>query len=754
MNGVSMDERFEHCVTEAVRRLRAGLDAVDPPGEWAKRDAICESFARTLRGLPPGRTRRFERTWERSALATVEAVDRFTGDRAEIIGALMGGKDPGPLIAVEPTTGDPHQGGRRVALLRFAERAAPLVYKPRSETSATFYSRVVDWLNGRMPHLGLASVRTLVRAGYGWADFVSRAPCRTPEDVERFYYRQGALLAILHATNGTDVHADNLIAQRDQPILVDTETLLHPVLRQPTLLAADPALVALAESVHQTILLPTLLHAASGTTDISGLGGHGERLPGAEPSANRPVLNGKLLEPADYVAQLLRGFADAYGVISQDPDSFVKVLEDAGGDIVVRVVARATRTYIDVLEGLQPFEALASMPTFDGSARLLPHERHDILNFDVPIFFTRPASRSIWTSRGTRLDDTLEVTGLDSARAKVRAMNDAERRRQEWIIDAAFATATGPITHRSEKLEGFPDLAAGHFSPLDPQWALDRAIEIAHRLDELAYRNGGRVNWLSLEPFEDGYWRVLPAGGGLPHGYPGVALFLAQLGAITGRAEFLERAAAAISSLPLLLGALADRPAHLAAIGPGFAGLGGIAYALTRLSILLDSAELASHATAAAALEAGMADEAGRVRATDRVSVIGDVDDGWCQGISGIAAAGRLEDTALGHWLDRLSRSAPLADLSLCHGELGVLDALAFLARRQARAGEVLERRGSALLWAFEHGACLVGTPRGVPAPGVMHGLAGSGYGLLRTAFARTVPSVLMMEATGDDEFG
>jgi type 2 lantibiotic biosynthesis protein LanM len=786
-------------VTRATQRLRTALEEVDPQGRMADRSAICREFARTLNAASPRLPNRIEQVCERSAAATAEAVVRFAGDRAEIISILMSGNDPGLLTAIEPTAGDPHQGGRSVAFLRFADRAEPLVYKPRSVTSAAFYSRLVEWLNERLPELALATTPTLVKTGYGWAGFVLPAPCRTAADAERFYYRQGALLAILHAANGTDVHADNLIARGDQPVLVDTETLLHPVLNQPTLVAADPALVALGQSVHQTILLPTLLYGAEGAVDISGLGGRGDPVTHAAFPANRPVLNGKLLEPRDHIPALLRGFGDAYGTISRNADAFIELLESTG-DLVTRLVARPTRTYAELLDDPAPDDAnartildtLASAPTFEGSARLLEHEYRDLQNRDIPIFFARPDSRSIWTGRGLRVSDALEVSGLDSARAKVRAMSDAERRRQEWIIDAAFATATGPISHRSAAPVGIATPAAGAFAPLDPQWAVDQALDIARRLDELAYRSGGRVNWLSLEPFEDGYWRLLPAGGGLPHGYTGVALFLAQLGAITGRAEFLERAAEAVVALPALLESVADRPAHLASIGCGYAGMGGIVYALARLSTLLGSPDPAKQASAAIGLlaradahdfadsyadgragavvalravgrELGLpeAAELARVlaelpfpRAEGPVAEIDDADDGWCHGAAGAAAAGLLEPAALDAWLTRLAGTAPVSDLSLCHGELGVLDALTVLAPRHERAGEVLARRAAALPRAVEHGARLAGTPGAVSSPGLMHGLAGTGYGLLRTGFAEVVPSVLGMEPTQDQEFG
>lgn len=749
-------------IAEATHRLRVSLDELDPESRILDRPAVCARFAESSSPDPPGR----------SAAVSAETIRRFVRDREEIVSTLMHHADPGRLVAIEPAAGDPHQGGRRVVFLRFSDRSDPLVYKPRPVTSAAFYARLVSWLNERLPRLGLAAMPTVSKGGYGWAAFIRPTACRTREDVERFYHRQGALLALLHAANGIDAHADNIIAQGDQPVLIDTETLLHPVLAHPSLAAGDPALGALEQSVLQTLLLPTLMHGAQGTADVSGLGGHGDLTPAKAatrdersflPPPNKPILDGKPLDASGHIPALLRGFTDAYTAISRNADAFIEFLE-IHGDATMRLVTRPTQVYADLLaesaaqETNSAFAAqelferkLAQTPAFDGAERLLEHEYRDLSNRDIPIFFTRPASRSIWSSEGVRMDEALQESGLEATRAKVRAMSETDRRRQEWAIDAAFASGTGPISHRCAAPVRLPERQAGPVTPLDPQWALDRSVEIARHLGELAYRGHHRINWLSLEPLEDGGWRILPAGAGLPHGYTGVAVFLAQLGALTGRQEFLERAASAIASLPELLDALAQRPAHLAAVGGGFEGMGGIAYALDRLAALLDAPDLAKLAMSTAEL-AALADSSDAEQGRNTASGHADADrsdDGWCRGAAGAAAEGRLDPAMLETWLTRLADTPPVSDLSLCHGELGILEALTVLAARDALARAALERRRSMLPLALAHGARLNGTPGSVPTPGLMHGLAGTGYGLLRAGFAEAVPSVLLMQPDG-----
>ena len=85
--------------------------------------------------------------------------------------------------------------------------------------------------------------------------------------------------------------------------------------------------------------------------------------------------------------------------------------------------------------------------------------------------------------------------------------------------------------------------------------------------------------------------------------------------------------------------------------------------------------------------------------------------------------------------------------MSLCHGELGALEPLVWLADRDHPAAEAIRRRRAGLvLAAVQQYGPYCGTPRGVASPGLLTGLAGIGYGLLRLGFGGQVPSVLLLE--------
>jgi lantibiotic modifying enzyme len=122
---------------------------------------------------------------------------------------------------------------------------------------------------------------------------------------------------------------------------------------------------------------------------------------------------------------------------------------------------------------------------------------------------------------------------------------------------------------------------------------------------------------------------------------------------------------------------------------------------------------------------------------------------GWCSGDAGTTlarySAGAPAD--LGAYLKSATERPVLADLSLCHGELGAVEPLLWLAERDHPAIEAVRRRRAGLvLAAVQQYGPQCGTPRGVTSPGLLTGLAGIGYGLLRLGFGTSIPSVLLLE--------
>lgn len=286
---------------------------------------------------------------------------------------MLGGRDPGPLVAVDRGAGDAHRRGRRVAVLRFAD-GSRVVHKPRSLAADRHFGELVDWFNSRPGTPGLRTPALLTRPHHGWSEYVEARPCATPAELDRFYRRQGALLALAHVLDLTDLHYENLIACGEHPVPVDLETLFHPSAPEDPA-ADDPAGRALAASVQRIGLLPRLVVGDEDAFDLSGLGGgadhrspvatdgweaagtDGMRLvrrtgtvrPGTvRPGANRPRLAGADAEPAAHTEALLAGFRAGYRAVLTGRRELAALLRRFADD-EVRVVTRATQVYATVL---------------------------------------------------------------------------------------------------------------------------------------------------------------------------------------------------------------------------------------------------------------------------------------------------------------------------------------------------------------------------------------------------------------------
>ncbi|MFF0219852.1 type 2 lanthipeptide synthetase LanM family protein [Streptomyces vinaceus] len=682
-----------------------------------------------------------------AAEATVELFARFTADRPGIVAGLLDGTDPGALVRVDLGRGDVHQGNRSVALLHFAGGAA-VVYKPRPLDQHVLLDRAVGWANAKVAGLGLRTPRSVRGEGYGWLEFIEHGWCSSPTELDRFYRRQGALLALLYAIDGVDMHYENVIACGDQPVLVDAETLLHAGLPAAVTCGSDPAAEALAASVYRTCLLPSLLIGENGAMDISALGG-GDG--GSYPSdglrweaagtdemrlvrapvttgagQNRPGPQGGTAGHADHRAALLEGFRAGYDAITEHR---AELLGTGAGDTGLlarwatspgRLIARSTRLYTTLLDESTHPDLLGDALTRDtvlavlwtesehdpARRRLIEDEIADLWSGDVPLFFHHPADTALRTSRGTRLDGVLPAPGLHTARAKIAAMGEVDRHDQEWIISATLA-----VTGANLSVGGPRSTLAGPAAPVvvpEPSRLLAAACGIADEIAARAVHGGDRVNWLGLEQVSGDHWAVLPMGGGLAQGYCGVALFLAQLGALTGAERYTDLARRAVRPLPALLAALAADPELGAAVGPGaLHGLGGIVYTAARLAPLLGEDLADCLPDALAALErAALAD-------TEEGA---DGPAGLADGLAGALAAAvaaqrtygsvargsarRLADRLLARAEKHLADQRPAVP-GFAHGDAGIGWALLRYAAALEEAGEPgasYARTGAALL--------------------------------------------------------
>jgi hypothetical protein len=197
LDGDSPEERFQ----SFIRRLHQPENAVAILAEYpvlARQLTICVG------------------QW---AEVCLEFLERLCSDWETIQGRFSPAHDPGVLVELVGGAGDTHRGGRSVMIARF-ESGFQLVYKPKSLAIDGHFQELLTWLNDRgsepplRPPLRspLRRLGILDRGPYGWVEYVEYQDCNSVDEIERFYQRLGAYLALLYCLNATDFHLENLIA--------------------------------------------------------------------------------------------------------------------------------------------------------------------------------------------------------------------------------------------------------------------------------------------------------------------------------------------------------------------------------------------------------------------------------------------------------------------------------------------------------------------------------------------------------------
>ncbi len=402
---------------------------------------------------------------------SLEFLGHFCADWPELREHLLPEDDNCVLEEVESEAGDRHRDGRSVLLLKFSS-GSRLVYKPKSLAVDQHFQELLAWLNARGAQPALQTFKVLDKGTYGWAEFVAFRDCATTEEVRRFYERQGAYLALLYALEATDMHAGNLIAAGEHPMLVDLETLFHPrVDAGNTPFTEEPAFAAFWHSAIRGGLLPLRLWGNDDApgVNISGLGGEeGQMTPRPVPQwadggtdqmrlvrerielpahINHPKLNGQQVDMLAYADNILAGFGNMYRLLIEHRHELLTELLPRFAQDEIRFIARPTDIYgrfiydsfrpellRDALERERHFDRLwVGIQWQPHMARLIPAERADLLKGVVPFFTTRPASRNLLTSRGETIAGFFQDSGLSQAQKRISLLDEADLARQGYL---------------------------------------------------------------------------------------------------------------------------------------------------------------------------------------------------------------------------------------------------------------------------------------------------------------------------------
>ena len=352
-----------------------------------------------------------------------EFLQRYQRDRAELAGIFNHGLPLPPVVRIRSGLSDPHNGGRTVLALTF-KGGLRLVYKPRSLRMDVLYFDLLKVLNIHLPELNLSILNVLDKICYGWAEFVQAAPCSSKTGARKFYHRAGCLVALTHWLQGIDFHRENLVAAGEQPVLIDLETLAHPLSHEEIAFAQEHGAASLALSPVRSGLLP-LWQAPFGKDvfyDNSALGGPISRralfptvrwhhvgtdqimwkyaLEVRSHRAHRPRWHNRILTPEQFSTDIQRGYRAMAQLLSGSAKPAVARYREEISATARRRIKRPTQIYSLLLrQSLQPERltsgiarsiGLQALPCRHGeeaewAAEIASLERLDVPYFTLPI---------------------------------------------------------------------------------------------------------------------------------------------------------------------------------------------------------------------------------------------------------------------------------------------------------------------------------------------------------------------------------
>jgi type 2 lantibiotic biosynthesis protein LanM len=487
---------------------------------------------------------------------------------------------------------DLHNGNRLVYKMEF-EDGTSLVYKPKPLGLDKAYNELLEQLNELGLNPPLKTHQILNKGDYGWAEFIPTFECKNKGEVERYFERFGMLIALMYLMEGTDWHYENMIASGENPVLIDLESLFHPV---PKNMEMNPS--PLRDSVFRTAFLPSGEMGGQNRIDISPLSAQEEqemlRAVAVWDKVNtdemqfvfekkkikltipRPRFEQKLTSSKDYIEDLLRGFKKMYQLFSLHKEKILISLNPLFC-YPVRCIYRGTQYYSFFLHRLAVPELMSSvekteetfnillrfsqMRGYEGLPSIVEQEKIALHHLDIPFFMSSPSDCHIYLGDSVLAKECFERPAKEKVIERINTLNEEDLARQLFYIE-----------HSLDFLKSKePPALTPYSSRMKP---LKNIRKIAEEIGSKILDSGGS-SWINLEyepKLDKHLFKTLSPN--LYSGEAGVALFLIAL----GKAKFVKRGEEILERLKAPFYKDAEVAIHSLDL-LGMNGLGGFIYA-------------------------------------------------------------------------------------------------------------------------------------------------------------------------------
>lgn len=505
-----------------------------------------KDYCKSIFQIYPGMELICKNMVKKQMLFVMDVLRKFEEEREEICDIFFQRKKEIKIEEIHLGSGDMHCGGKAVVEIRL-EEGESIFYKPRSLMSEKIFGEIFTQIEGNSKNYA-DKYQNINRTQYGWIKGIQQHECYSEKEIRQFYKRIGIIAGISYLLGIHDLHYQNMIAYGEYPFLVDLENFF----------ITDESTFQIGESLSHIYtvlssgLFPISLRESRYCAVTGGDGGEslyqvpilklndaGIFVTYGKPELKRGTnLPGSNINVLCYFRDIKKGFNLAYSyIMHMDEKELLKMIPD---DLESRYLLHSTQLYYNILEASYHPSLLMSegerrkfIQRICPKGKVREYEIEDLVEGDIPYFYRKANSRSLFTSSGREVKDFFKETVFEAIKRRKRAMNTEDRKVQCELLKWSLKVSRLKESDFENNIYCVTENDDG-----DIEW-LELAIKMAEKIKDEAiwYDNNKKVAWMILNyPVN----QKMDAQLGicdfyLYEGLSGIILFMKAMQVITGK---------------------------------------------------------------------------------------------------------------------------------------------------------------------------------------------------------------------------
>lgn len=386
---------------------------------------------------------------------------------------------------------DSHRKHKCTVCVEFS-RDKKIIYKPRCLNNELIFQELAGFF---LKSMGMTQkrIKIISKEKYGWMEYIEYAECNDEIEVKEYYRKYGLYLFLVYLLGTKDIHYANIIACRNNPILIDLEVLISAESKIKYGNSANDTIIKkIDNSVVVSGMLPIYAWNKSGKgVNVSAFNGTGEQLmPVQIPKiinlgtseiciayeyATTPLgqnlvkCAGRICNPDNYLKEIQKGFRRAFYTLKKNRHNILKFMEVHIPGSANRYIVRDTQQYSMIL-------SLSYHPQFLQDAvdreflifyllnikkvndtQILKSEMQELIAGDIPYFFTKGNVTTIFGGRNNKVENFCANSIGSQVVKRVKTINENELALQESLIYQSmtlYRRTTKKITlHYDDRIE-------------------------------------------------------------------------------------------------------------------------------------------------------------------------------------------------------------------------------------------------------------------------------------------------------------